>query len=101
LNLGFISSTWECDTTQCICNPGSYLCGGGALVDLTSSVNDAKGGYKLSRYNQSNSNLNAEFLSNIFANGIDLVNCTYGECVRADASPSPPVLLQVLSHMSS
>ena len=89
------TSTWTCPNTKCICNPGSYACGGGAPIDLTSYINGATGGYVL-KSNRTYTNLYADFLSAIFAEGIDLVDCRAGECVRADASPAPPPAISVI-----
>ena len=62
---------------------------------MASYINSAAGPYKLTSYDSAKSNLNADFLSAFIPNGIDMENCSYGECVRADGAPAPPALIQV------
>jgi hypothetical protein len=80
------SSSWECQNTKCICEPGSSMCGG-STIDISTVVNAASGIIGVKCENSTSCILNMEFIYSFFPKGIELNQCVYGECVDQYATP--------------
>ena len=80
------SSSWRCENTKCICEPGTFMCGG-TTIDISSVVNSASGKIVVKCENTTSCTLDMEFISSLFPKGLSLNNCVYGECVDQFATP--------------
>ncbi|KAL2918422.1 hypothetical protein HK105_201822 [Polyrhizophydium stewartii] len=82
------ATTWSCKDVSCKCNAGTKFCGGGGILDLTNSINTAKGMLNIvCDESTPTCNVAFEFLSGILPQGIALDECKFGECVDETASP--------------
>jgi hypothetical protein len=75
------NATWACSDISCKCNSGTKFCGGSS-IDLTKAVNAASGSgvVKCGVNNGSDCNVNFGFMSTLFPDGMNLVQCSFGEC---------------------
>lgn len=98
LKIDLTSATWACQSIQCVCQPGTQMCGG-SPVDISSAVNKASGPMSIVCSDPANCKLKLDFIKTFFPIGISLTNCNNGEC--ADKYLAPIVSRQETSSSST